>query len=1131
MKRSVGISLVLLLSILMVACLEKPREKRVLVFTKTAGFRHASIEQGVIAINKMGRENGFKVFHTEDANQFKEEFLSLFSAVVFLNTTGDVLDATQQAEFERYIQAGGGFVGIHAAADTEYHWSWYGKMVGAYFKSHPATQEAATVVIDANHPATRKLGTAPIVRTDEWYNYKQINPDLNILMQVDESSYEGGENGAEHPLAWYHDYDGGRAFYTGWGHTPESYSEKVVLQHILGGIKYAIGKNQPLNYALAHTYSVPAENRFVQTILASNLDEPMELDIFDDGKVILVERKGGVKLWDPELEQLRLVTTLPVWDKFEDGLMGIAIDPNYEETNWIYVYYAPPGEASINVISRFDFDGQTWDYDSEKVIMEVKTQRVTCCHSGGSLEFDRHGNLFLSTGDDTNPFASSGFAPIDEREGREPWDAQRTSSNTNDLRGKVLRIHPEPDGSYTIPEGNLFPEGTPNTRPEIFVMGCRNPFRIAIDQKKDWLYWGDVGPDAGKNKENRGPKGFDEINQAKVAGYYGWPYFRGDNKIYNDYDFTAEKPGPLFNPKQPINNSPNNTGLQELPPFQSSLIWYSYDESEEFPWVATGGKNPMAGPVFYKDAFPDAQQTFPAYFDNKLFIYEWMRHWIYIVKLDEEGNFIKADPFMPSNQLKRPMDMVFGKDGALYVLEYGMQWFARNPEARISKVEYVDGNRAPIARIEADKLVGAAPMTVGFSGAGSEDLDGDPLSYEWIFKGGEIEDRSAYPSYTFTSPGTYRVKLKVKDPSGLLSETAIDIQVGNEPPAVTWNINGNNSLYWNDGLIDYEVEIRDKEDGSLADGSISPDLVKVNIDYLEEGYDLTVVAQGHQMADATPTSPIARGAQLVGQSDCKNCHAEKIKINGPSYLDISQRYKDDDNAVAVLSQKIITGGGGNWGETAMSAHPQLTQQQSENMVKYILSLSGPPVKESAFATKGTFLTDRHDRVKQQGVYVLMATYTDQGSGNISSITKQNSLVLRAAKFEAEQQQTRSEDVKPTRIIERGDGLGGLTHDQYVGIQDIDLTSIQQIIINAVVKGDGIVEVRLNQPDGELLDTYPLTTNEQRSLQQIELPLKERTTTQDIYLVFKNKDNQKVDVLLDWLYFSRGEDSLALLSSK
>jgi len=1129
MKYSLKILLGLLLSGMLFACIEKPREQKVLVFSKTAGYRHASIEAGVVAINKLGRENGFKVFHTEDAGQFKEEFLSLFSAVVFLNTTQDVLDATQQAEFERYIQAGGGFVGVHAAADTEYDWSWYGKLVGAYFKSHPKTQEAETVVVDDSHISTKKLGAERISRTDEWYNYKNINPDLNILMKVDESSYEGGENGEDHPIAWYHEYDGGRAFYTGWGHTPESYQEEEFLKHLLGGIKYAIGKNKALDYSLAHTYAVPAENRFVQTVLGSNLDEPMELDVFDDGRVILVERKGGIKLWNPEAERMELITMLPVWKEFEDGLMGVAIDPDYEENHWVYIYYAPPDGISHNVISRFDFDGKTWDYDSEKVILSVETQRVQCCHSGGSLEFDRHGNLFLSTGDDTNPFASNGFAPIDEREGREPWDAQRTSSNTNDLRGKVLRIHPEPDGTYTIPEGNLFPKGTPNTRPEIFVMGCRNPFRISIDQKKDWLYWGDVGPDAGKDGEDRGPKGYDEINQAQVAGYYGWPYFRGDNKVYHDYDFTAEKSGPLFNPEKPINDSPNNTGLKELPPFNSSLIWYSYDESKEFPWTATGGKNPMAGPVFYKDAFPDAKTQFPDYFDNKLFIYEWMRHWIYVVKLDEEGKFIKADPFMPSNELKRPMDMVFGKDGALYLLEYGMQWFARNPEARLSKIEYVDGNRAPMARIEADKTVGAAPMTVGFSAAKSEDLDGDRITYEWIFKGSEVQDESAYPMYTFTSPGTYRVRLKVTDPSGLVSVSFIDIQVGNESPEVAWEINGNQSLYWNDGLLDYQVNVTDKEDGTTLNGDIPGEMVKVNIDYLKEGYDLTVVAQGHQMADATPTSPIARGAQLVGQSDCKNCHAEKVKINGPSYLDIAQRYGEEADAVATLSQKIISGGGGNWGETAMSAHPQLTTQQAENMVKYILSLSGTPVVESAFPIKGNYVTNQHDREKQEGVYVLMATYTDLGNGNITSITKQNSLILRAAKFEAERQSLKSENAKSTTFLTRNDCLGGLTQDQYVGIRDIDLTAIAHITLNAVVKGAGEVEIRLDSPEGELLGTYPLTADAE-NLQKIDLPIKARETTQDIYLVFKNKNDQKVDVLLDWLFFSRGNDVLAISSN-
>ena len=148
-----------------------------------------------------------------------------------------------------------------------------------------------------------------ISRTDEWYNYKNINPDLNILMTVDESSYEGGENGEHHPIAWYHEYDGGRAFYTGWGHTPESYEDEHFLTHLLGGIKYAIGKNRPLDYSKAHTYSVPPENRFVQTVMASNLDEPMELDVFADGRVIFVERKGAVKLWDPQTESLKLITT------------------------------------------------------------------------------------------------------------------------------------------------------------------------------------------------------------------------------------------------------------------------------------------------------------------------------------------------------------------------------------------------------------------------------------------------------------------------------------------------------------------------------------------------------------------------------------------------------------------------------------------------------------------------------------------------------------------------------------------------------------------------------------------------------------------------------------------------------
>ena len=185
----------------------------------------------------------------------------------------------------------------------------------------------------------------------------------------------------------------------------------------------------------------------------------------------------------------------------------------------------------------------------------------------------------------TNPFDSDGFSPSDESKNRTAWDAQRSSSNTNNLTGKILRIKPEDDGTYSIPDGNLFEVGTPNTKPEIYVMGNRNPFRISIDKKTNYLYWGEVGPDSHEDSNERGPRGYDEINQAKKPGYFGWPLFVGDNKAYNDYSFEDKTSGPKFNSLDVINNSINNTGLKKLPNAQPAFIWYPYAESDEFPQV------------------------------------------------------------------------------------------------------------------------------------------------------------------------------------------------------------------------------------------------------------------------------------------------------------------------------------------------------------------------------------------------------------------------------------------------------------------------------------------------------------------------------------------------------------------
>ncbi|WP_461533841.1 ThuA domain-containing protein [Sinomicrobium sp.] len=232
-------SLVLLLFALIVSAGYTQEQQSVLVFTKTDAYRHKSIEAGVSLIERLGRENRFDVTHTEDTVVFSRDSLSHFDAVVFLNTTGDILDEEQQKAFEIFMEKGGGFVGVHAAANTEFDWPWYGMLVGAYFEGHSGVQEATIQVKMPTHTTCSHLGDT-WMRTDEWYNFKQISPNIKVLLNLDESTYEGGTNGPSHPIAWYQEFAGGRSFYTGGGHTEESYEEEAFVQHLLEGIKYCL---------------------------------------------------------------------------------------------------------------------------------------------------------------------------------------------------------------------------------------------------------------------------------------------------------------------------------------------------------------------------------------------------------------------------------------------------------------------------------------------------------------------------------------------------------------------------------------------------------------------------------------------------------------------------------------------------------------------------------------------------------------------------------------------------------------------------------------------------------------------------------------------------------------------------
>jgi type 1 glutamine amidotransferase len=215
------------------------KSKSVLIFSKTTGFRHESIPKGVKTVSKLLADNNINYLHTEDAVHFHADSLKKYDAVIFLNTTGDVLDETQKQNFQRFIQSGKGYVGIHAASDTEYNWPWYGALVGGYFVSHPAVQEAHIQVENRKHISTKHLPKTWIHR-DEWYDFKDVKPGLHILMALDETTYKGGKMGKFHPIAWFQEYDGGRAFYTGLGHTNESYDSELFQKHIIGGIKYAL---------------------------------------------------------------------------------------------------------------------------------------------------------------------------------------------------------------------------------------------------------------------------------------------------------------------------------------------------------------------------------------------------------------------------------------------------------------------------------------------------------------------------------------------------------------------------------------------------------------------------------------------------------------------------------------------------------------------------------------------------------------------------------------------------------------------------------------------------------------------------------------------------------------------------
>jgi len=1084
---------------------------RILVFTKTKGWYHTSIPSGIAAIQKLGKENGFEVDTTKNAAYFVEDSLKHYSAVMFLSTTLNVLNADEQVAFERYIQAGGGFIGIHSATDTEYDWPWYNKLVGAYFNGHPGNpnvRKAVIDVIDTTHISTKGLPKR-WERTDEWYNYKNIQPDLKILAKLDEDTYEGGTNGDNHPIAWYHEFDGGRSFYTGGGHTDESYSEPLFLQHVLGGIKYAIGSNAPLDYSKAYAVKTPEDNRFIKTILSNDLNEPIALSIAPDGRVFFVERAGNFYVYEPVTKKTKLVYKFPVKavDKYLNGLLGMTIDPDFASNSFIYfVNTAEAGGKYKQNISRFTISKTSvLNLKSEKVIIDIPIDLEVSAHTGGSLSWDKQKNLYISTGDNTTPFESEGYAPIDQRPGRLVFDAERSAGNTNDLRGKILRIHPEANGSYTVPEGNLFPKGMANTRPEIYVMGCRNPYRMFVDQETGYVYWGEVGPDAGTDGA-QGPRGYDEFNQARKAGNFGWPFVVGNNSPYKEYDFATKKAGNDFDLNGPKNTSPYSTGLKILPPAQKPLIWYPYAMSDEFPLLGQGGRCAIIGPVYHFNPQLKSATKFPAYYDKVLFVADWMRNWIFAVHLDENQNFKRMDPFMETNgDFRRPIDIKIGNEGSLYMLEYGTVYGIDNVDARLVKVDYNGGNRAPVAKIDTRDTIGMAPYKVAFNQKSFDFDEEDKLSYEWRFEGKIVASKELNPTHTFKHNGVYRVTLKVTDDHGKSSMDAVKIVVGNTLPRISISTDGNSSFFTNDPQsLKYKVDVKDDQDKI-----IDRNRVKVMLNYIakvENGKALI----GHQ--EIAPT--YSYGKEMIAASDCKACHQVNAVSVGPAFMRISKRYAGKKDQVNRLADKIIKGGNGVWGEHAMSAHPQLSKQNAAEIVKYILSLSTPK-NVTLLPQQGTVALKDHLSNKDEGRYVLSASYTDKGGKGAPALTSNASLVLRPAKVQAEDAD------QYNNIAVRDKDIGNIHNKSYFVLKNIDLKGINQLTYRySSANMNGTAEVHVDSPTGNVISTLNFTPTGKRSdYAELSTAINDPGAKHDLYFVFINKSKPRQSLLnLDWVNF-------------
>jgi PKD repeat protein/type 1 glutamine amidotransferase len=1110
-----------------------PAEKyKVLVVTSSAGGLR---DAGVAAVKAAGKTGGFSVVApspADVADQFTVKKLESYRAVVFLNTgAASPLTDAQRNSFQDYFQLGGGFVGIGSAVETDASWQFLTDILGTRASGRTAVQSATVKVYDRVHDATKDLPEY-WNRTDAFYNYAtNVRGVSHVLDTVVEDPFgaqpqgntldgiAGGTMGADHPLSWCKDYKGGRSFYTGLGNTAASFDASLTT-HLKGAISWAAGQSDPVYSDCGAT--VLKNYQQVKVSGPPNLSEPIGFDQLPDGRVIQTDRRGGVHLHNPATGTSETIADIPVYTVNEDGLYGPGIDNNFAQNHWVYLYYAPPTVEDVKLsdgsivtqttpttaapntapdfsawdpyvgyfqLSRFKFVDDAagapahLDLSSEQQILRVSNNRGACCHVAGDIDFDKHNNLWLVTGDDSPAGGgnSGGFGPFNDMKtdesqtvrvnnatggtftltfngqttaplafnataaqiqaaveglsnvgagnaaatggpvntanvtvsfrgalsqtdvsqitadasaltGSSPavavattqpgawWnaphvDSRRSALNTNDLRGKLLRFHVKDGaiaaadenhadlgsgGAYSIPAGNLFPlaGGAPQakTRPEIYAMGFRNPFRVQVDEN-DVAYVSDYSPDSQVPQQFRGPAGTGRYEIVRHPANYGWPICYRTDLPYYRWNFNTSTP--LDATPTPFdcagasvtNNSHWNLdggpavepGRPQVPPVTNPDIWYSYRDNNAtaplgtpcfgnygpnaltdppapgsttpcprlFPELYTGGVGPHGIAKYHYDPANPNPKKFPPYYDSSVILGEFTQDTMREVKLDSQHRVFKVNRFLDCGavgstafqfECDNPMDMQWGSDGSFYLLSYGDGFFNINPDAGMYRWDYVKGTRPPKAVLNADRTDGPTPLTVNFSSDGSLDEDpGDSIRFEWDFGDGSAKSIEPNPTHTYTTAGRYTAVLTVYDSSGQKSSTSTVITVGNTSPKVVVNTPVEGGTFAFGDNIPFSVTVTDPEDGTVNCSEVQVTFVL--------GHD----THGHAEEGTT------------GCSGVLHTNADDVSHGGNVFGVISASYTDH---------------GGPGGVPALSTTSQNQIRQKHQEVEFAVSQSG-----------------------------------------------------------------------------------------------------------------------------------------------------------------------------------------------